>query len=138
MARAIQQKIYDAMHSVPYAIGIAVLALIGGGLLVFELFVPGLTQEEVLLIHQADLLIAWIFLTDFTVGFLLSGKTWRERFRYMTHNWINLASSIPITSEATRALRILRLLRAFRIIRAGANLFFAGMKYRENNHTHRP
>lgn len=123
------------MHSVWYAILIALLAFIGAGLLLFELFYPGLMPEDIELIQTLDLVIAWIFLTDFAVGFALSGRTWKERYRYFTHNWINLVSSIPITSEATRALRILRILRAVRIIRAGANIYFAGMKYRENNGT---
>lgn len=133
MARTIQEKVNAAIHSVWYAVVIAVLALAGAGLLAFEVLYPGLSPEHIALIHTLDLAIAWIFLTDFAVGFLLSGKTWRERFAYASHNWINLASSIPITSEATRALRILRVLRAFRIIRAGANVFFAGMKYRDNH-----
>ncbi len=117
--------------SVLYAATIAILAILSLLMLAYE-FLPWADPAIVPVTQQLDLVIAWIFLTDFFAGLLLNKSV--SRRQYWRENWLNLASSIPITSEATRVLRILRLFRAFRVIRAATNFWFAQERLRRNQH----
>jgi len=113
-----------------YSLGLVLLAVFSLLLLGYE-FLPTAKTEYIILFQKIDIMIASIFLIDFFAG-LLFNTTMNTR-TYFTHNWLNLASSIPITSDVTRALRILRVIRAFRIIRAGVNFWSANSRY-NNRH----
>ena len=100
-----------------YALLIVLLAVISILLLGYELLKPDMPKDRLLLLQQIDLVIAWIFLSDFFLGLIFNSREKGVRV-YWRENWLNLASSIPITSEVTRFLRILRIVRALRIIRS--------------------
>ena len=118
--------------SVWYALLIAFLAIVSLFLLAYEFF-PWANLDIIPITQRLDLAIAWIFLTDFFIGLLLN-KSMSKR-QYWRENWLNLVSSIPVTNDAVRILRILRILRAFRIIRAATNFWFAQARLRRN-HAH--
>jgi len=129
MFALIQKTVTNLQANVWYAILIVLLACTSVGMLGYE-FTPNTNPELVLLFQQIDILIAVIFLADFFLGFFFNTHFSRKEF--FKQNWLNLASSIPITSDITRALRILRILRAFRIIRAGMNFWFAESRLKRN------
>jgi len=82
------------------------------------------------LVNRIDMTVACIFLTDFFSGLFFNKEMTKKD--YLRLNWLNLLSSIPITSEVTRALRVLRILRAIRVARAATNLYFARKRSRYN------
>jgi voltage-gated potassium channel len=119
--------ITSLQDNVWYALTIALLAITSIVMLGYEL-TPYSEPEFVALFQQLDMVIAYIFLTDFFAGLLFNTKyNWRTYWKY---NWLNLISSIPVTSDTIRILRILRIIRAFRVIRAGMNLWFAHRRLR--------
>lgn len=105
-----------------YSLVIVILALTSLAMLGYE-FLPKADQDRVTLFQQLDIIIACIFLTDFFMGLFFNTHFTRKEF--FRHNWLNLISSIPVTSDMTRVLRILRIFRAFRVIRASMNFYFA-------------
>jgi type II secretory pathway component PulF len=104
-----------------YALCLTILAIVSIILLGYE-FIPSGNQNLIAIFQRIDLFIAIIFLTDFFAGLFFNTTTNAKTF--FQQNWLNLASSIPITSDMTRVLRILRIVRAMRIIRVGINLWF--------------
>jgi hypothetical protein len=105
-----------------YNLLITVLAAVSITLLVIEIWwTPAAATLEQF--HELDLIIAWIFLSDFFAGLLWNQALTRRD--YWRRNWLNLFSSIPISSELTQMLRILRIWRAARVIRVSANFWFA-------------
>ncbi len=125
----IARAVYAVQNNLWYAILIVLLALTSIGLLFYELWYPDATPESITLARRIDLVIAWIFLTDFFLG-LYFGKFTEGRMTFFKHNWLNLISSIPISHELAHALRVLRILRAVRVIRAGTNFYFARSRER--------
>ncbi len=123
--RAILQNIQHAVtylqQNIYYALCLTVLAIVSIILLGYE-FIPSGNQNLIGIFQEIDLFIAIIFLTDFFAGLFFNTTTNAKTF--FQQNWLNLASSIPITSDMTRVLRILRIVRAMRIIRVGINLWF--------------
>lgn len=105
-----------------YNLFIAFLATVSLLILGIELF-DVKNPTTISSLHYIDLAIAWLFLTDFCLGLWLNRAQTRQE--YWRHNWLNLVSSIPISSELTQALRILRIWRAARILRVSANFWFA-------------
>jgi hypothetical protein len=105
-----------------YALFIAILAVLSIVMLSYEFF-PGADPALIERLQRFDIIIAFIFLTDFFTGLFFNNAVTKKR--YWRENWLNLVSSIPITADAVRVLRIVRLFRAFRVIRAGVNFWFA-------------
>lgn len=125
----LQRLITELQENVWYALFIASLAICSLLLLGYE-FTPWADPEVISITQRIDIIIAWIFLSDFFAGlFFNRGITKRTYFR---QNWLNLISSIPVTEDAIRILRILRILRAFRVIRAATNFYFASSRYVRN------
>lgn len=111
-------------HNVWYSISMVFLAVLSIGLLAFELFYVGISATSVRIIQNIDLVIAYIFLADFFLGLFFT-KSLVNKKTYLKDNWLNLASSVPISSEVFRTFRLLRIFRALRVIRAFMNLKFA-------------
>ena len=129
IVKRISTFVENIQNNVWYALSIALLAVVSIGLLAYE-FSPYATEEIVLITRKIDLAIAWIFLTDFFAGLLFVRSITRRK--YFKYNWLNLISSIPISEDFIRILRIFRILRAFRIIRAAMNFWFARTRYVSN------
>lgn len=126
--------ITSLQDSVWYALIIALLAILSIVMLGYELS-PYSQPAYVELFQRIDIVIAYIFLTDFFSGLFFNTKyNWRTYWKY---NWLNLVSSIPVTADTIRILRILRIIRAFRVIRAGMNLWFAHRRLRRVQNSHR-
>jgi hypothetical protein len=131
MKRYIQRIVTYLQSNVIYSLLIVILAFVSIILLGYE-FLPNANQDKIVLFRNIDLVIAVIFLSDFFLGLLFNTHFTKKEF--VKHNWLNLISSIPITSDITRILRILRVLRAIRVIRAGMNFYFATHRYDINRH----
>ncbi len=134
MHRALQRYVTELQQGVFYATIIAFLALGSVVMLGLEVYYGARYPHLVPVSQNLDLAVAWIFLTDFFAGLLFNREV--NMRTYWRQNWLNLVSSVPITSELTRTLRILRLLRALRVIRAATNFYFAQQRARRNRHTH--
>ena len=109
----------------------AVLAVVSGLLLFVELIISDIPQEVVLRIHTTDLIIAYVFLADFFIGIAC---TFDHRL-YLRKNWFTLASSVPMSAEVFRALRLLRFIRAVRVIRVATSakeIFDQGRRLKYN------
>jgi hypothetical protein len=115
-----------------YTLLVLFLALISLGFLVYE-WLPGATEYFVLLGDEVDLYVAYIFLFDFWVGFFFN-RQFVTRRGYWKENWLNLVSSIPVTSELTQALRVLRMIRAMRVLRVLLNVVTAKQQLRQRKH----
>lgn len=129
MIHIIQRSVTFLQLNVTYSFIIALLALGSLAMLSYEFF-PNADLERISLFQKIDIGIAIIFLTDFFAG--LAFNTSVNRKKFFKQNWLNLISSIPVTSDITRALRILRIFRAFRVIRAGMNFWFARSRLKRN------
>jgi voltage-gated potassium channel len=99
-------------NTLTYELSLAAMAVASVAMLVWELL-GSPAPESILLMHRVDLLIALVFLVDFTVGISIS----RTRKQYFKENWLNLVSSIPVTNNLYRSLRILRIFRTLRLLR---------------------
>ena len=125
----LQRFVTELQENVWYALFIATLAILSLILLGYE-FSPWADPDIVPITQKIDIVIAWIFLTDFFSGLLLNRHL--NTKDYFKQNWLNLISSIPVTEDAVRVLRVLRVLRAFRILRAATNFYFATSRYSRN------
>lgn len=110
-----------------YALFMLLLALTGLSLLLYE-FTPLAQPEIVAVTMKIDLVIAYIFLSDFFLGLLFNQKYTRSE--YWRRNWLDFISSIPISADMARALRILRVFRALRVISAAMDVYFTRRRYR--------
>lgn len=128
-ARIIARVVYAIQNNIWYALFIVTLALLSIAQLAYTLWYPGVSPETVTLLLRIDLVIAYIFLTDFFVG-LYFAKFTEGRKTFFKHNWLNLVSSVPISNELIHALRLLRVLRAMRVVRAATNFYFAQSRQR--------
>lgn len=131
MRKHIESLITYLQSNIWYSLVIVGLAVTSLLMLGYE-FLPNANPERVTLFQQFDIIIACIFLTDFFMGLFFNNHFTRQEF--FRHNWLNLISSIPVTSDVTRLLRILRILRAFRVIRASMNFYFAKHRLDLNRH----
>jgi type II secretory pathway component PulF len=131
MIQCIQRIVTYLQSNVLYSLLIVSLALLSILMLGYE-FLPNAQQDKIILFRNIDLLIAVIFLLDFFLGLIFNTHFSKKEF--VRHNWLNLVSSIPVTSDITRLLRILRIFRAFRVVRAGLNFYFAKHRYDINRH----
>jgi len=129
MKQTIQWVVTYLQGNFWYSLLIVILAITSLLMLGYE-FLPNASADRVELFQQLDIVIACIFLTDFFMGLFFNTHFTRKEF--FKHNWLNLISSIPVTSDITRTLRILRILRAFRIIRATMNFWFAESRLKNN------
>ncbi|MEX0877704.1 MAG: ion transporter [Candidatus Spechtbacterales bacterium] len=98
-----------------YIIIIAALALISGGMLAYEFFGDNVTEETLRRMNALDLIIAYIFLADFSAGVYFAPKKWR----HIKQNLLDFFGSIPFSNGFFQALRILRFARLTRLLRAG-------------------
>lgn len=109
------------VSSLPYEIGLALLALLSVSIGVYELLnpraAPGLTWLDWL-----DLSIVAVFILDFVA----SARRRRSLRAYARENWWEIPSLIPITGgmllalegfPMVRALRLARLVRVLRLLR---------------------
>jgi hypothetical protein len=132
MASRIQDIITAVQQSLWYSTLLVVLALISVALLVFELSITP-AEETILLWQSIDLVVAYVFLFDFIAGWW-GNRAYTSSRAYWKDNWLNLVSSIPITSEVTSLLRFLRIFRAvkvIRVVRAGVSLSVSEQRRRE-------
>lgn len=129
MLQTIQHTITSLQNNVWYALIIVCLALSSVGMLGYE-FWPGASPSTTALFQRLDLIIALIFLSDFFLGLIFN--TSLSRKDYFKYNWLNVISSIPITTDITQALRILRMFRAIRVMRTGMNFWFAKGRFVQN------
>lgn len=113
-----------------YATVIMLLSIVSVAMLGYEAVFDEAAPETLARLQRYDVIIAWIFLTDFFMGLVFNTSI--PKRTYWRQNWLNLVSSIPVTSDITRALRILRILRAFRVVRASLNFWFAKERWRRN------
>lgn len=125
----LEQHVTSLQANLWYALVIAILAVVSILMLGYE-FSTWANPAIVTQTQRLDIVIACIFLADFFLGLLFN--TSMNTREYWKKNWLNLVSSIPITSDMIRALRILRILRAFRVIRAGMNFWFARNRFVNN------
>ena len=132
MLKNIQQSVAILQASVWYAVLIATLAVVSLLMLGYE-FSSWADPNIVYVTQRIDLVIAWIFLTDFFAGLLFNKQLTKKQ--YFKQNYLNLISSIPVTEDAVRILRILRVLRAFRVIRAATNFWFAKQRLSRNHNS---
>lgn len=110
-------KFIQRLHNkIWYQLFMAVLAFASGGMLAYEFYGSGVSEEAKNIMNDLDLGIAYIFLTDFAAGLYSSQK----RYEHLKKNWLDLASSIPISSGMARTLRIVRFARLIRLLRAGS------------------
>ena len=133
IVRPIQIWVTKLQHSIWWAWTMVILALIAVGFVLLEWFMVW-PDSTITWFNRIDLVIAYIFLADFFAG-LIFNVAYKSRRAYFKDNWLNLLSSIPITSEITsllRALRIIRAIRLIRLIRAGMNLTFAELRLKQN------
>lgn len=115
-----------------YSLVIMMLSIASVVMLAYEVFATTASPELISRLQRFDIIIAWIFLTDFFMGLVFNTSI--PKRTYWRHNWLNLISSIPVTSDVTRTLRILRILRAFRVIRAAMNFWFTRNRWQRNRH----
>lgn len=131
MIKLFQNIITYLQSNLWYSLIIVILALCSLIMLGYE-FLPNANPDRIILFQRLDIIIACIFLTDFFMGLFFNTHFTRKEF--FKHNWLNLISSIPVTSDMTRVLRILRIFRAFRVIRASMNFYFAKHRLDLNRH----
>ena len=98
-------------------VAISMLALLSAALLVFE-FSADLLVGQLRILYTIDLVIALIFLADFTYELVKA----QDKKHYLKNNWYLLIASIPITESVFQALRSVQLLRLLRIIRLYARI----------------
>ncbi|MEX0930572.1 MAG: ion transporter [Candidatus Paceibacterota bacterium] len=110
--RRTREIITRTQHSLLYEATLGVLAILSIVFLGYE-FLGNPSASTLSILLSFDLTVAWIFLTDFVIGFSVD----KDRDTYAKQNWLNLLSSVPISAEASRTLRILRIIRSLRIIR---------------------
>ncbi len=91
---------------------VLVLALLSVLLLILE-FAGEFAPEDRRFLERADLVIAMLFLIEFTVRLARAP----DRKAFMKKYWWELLASIPVTNEFARSLRGLRLLRIIRLLR---------------------
>lgn len=109
-----------------YALIFIVLAMTSLLMLGYE-FSPFARPEVVVYTIRIDLIIAVIFLTDFMLGLCFNTKYSAKD--YWRKNWLDFVSSIPVTADAARALRILRMWRALRVLSSALDFYFARKRY---------
>jgi len=109
-----------------YAATMVVLAFVGAGLLGYE-FTAYARPEIVVITVRLDIFIACIFMTDFFLGLFFNTKY--TKADYWKKNWLDFISSIPVTADMARALRILRALRALRVISSTLDVYFTRRRY---------
>ncbi len=127
----LQRLVTELQENVWYALVIAFLAILSIALLAYE-FSPWADPTITPYTKRIDIIIAWIFLSDFFLGLILNRHLTKRA--YFKQNWLNLVSSIPVAEEAVRLLRILRIYRAYRVIRAATNFYFASSRVVRNSH----
>ncbi len=127
MKEKISLVVTAAQSNAWYALSFVMLAVLSLSLLTYEHFVD-LSENTISLFLSIDLFIAYIFLSDFLLGLFFNKKyTTRE---YWNHNWLDFISSIPISSDMARALRILRVFKAIRVISSALDFYFARRRYK--------
>ncbi|QQR52656.1 ion transporter [bacterium] len=91
----------------------ALLAVISVGTVAYDYAVHP-TAYTSRLIFEFDIVVAYIFLGDFFITWLLT----KQKRGYLRRNWYLLLASIPMTYAWAELLRGLRLLELVRLIRA--------------------
>jgi len=117
----IQQVVHALQDSIFYQSFIGILALLSAGMLLYEFFGKNISAETLTLMSNLDLTIAYIFLTDFSVGVLFAS----HKLHHIKTNWFDLVGSVPLSDGLFRALRIarfVRLVRLLRVINTGQNV----------------
>lgn len=114
----VKNFIIELREKLWYIIVIAILAFISGGMLAYEFFGDNVPEKKLRLMNALDLVIAYIFLTDFSVGVYFAPKKWK----HIKKNLLDLFGSIPFSNGLFQAMRILRFARLTRVLRAGNTL----------------
>ncbi len=119
--------ITSLQSNVWYALTLLLLAVVGAMLLMYE-FTPGARVEVEAVTVKVDLIIAYIFLIDFFLELFFNQKYTKSE--YWRKNWLDFISSIPVTADMARALRIFRALRAIRVISSSLDIWFTQKKFK--------
>ena len=127
MFLGIKKLVTFLQSNLTYSIFLMILALLSSGLLIYEIFylVEGEAKQITLL--RYDFAIACILFADFILGWLFNANY--TRVGYLRDNWLNLLSSLPISSDWARAMRILRVVRAYRVARAAIDIWTIRKRY---------
>lgn len=91
-------------------IAMMTLAMLSGIMLFMELFLR-LPPAQLLRMEHIDLIVALIFLTEFTIRLRIS----KDKLKFLKKYWWELLAAIPISNPITQALRFIRLLRFFHV-----------------------
>ncbi len=128
MSFNLSEIVTRTQNNVWYALSLVVLAFAGASMLAYE-FTSFATPEVIAITTKLDLVIACIFLTDFILGMFFNTEYSKQD--YWRKNWLDFISSIPITSDMARALRILRAVRALRVISSALDIWFTRKRYQQ-------
>ncbi len=109
----------------PWYAGFLIVLALGSGLMLLYEWWPGRDEALFLRLVGYDFYIACFFLLDFFLGLLVHDGHPNRR-SYWRQNWMNLVSSIPVTTEVTQFLRLLRIWRAWRVIRMSIGVWSMG------------
>jgi voltage-gated potassium channel len=107
-------------HTILDDLLMVILSLVSVFLLIFEV-VHDQSAEQSQVLHHADLMIAFIFLSEWTIRFIKAP----DRPLFARRHWWELLASIPLsidTIQALRGLQLLRILRLIRLIRLAVRL----------------
>lgn len=135
MLAKVRKLVTFLQGNLTYSIFLMILALVSSGLLLYEIFFLVEGEAKQVLILRYDFIIACILFTDFTLGLSFNSKY--TRVGYMRDNWLNLLSSLPISSDWARAMRILRVVRAYRVARTAVDIWTIGRRYRRSKRSWR-
>ncbi len=123
LLKYISRVVTDIQSGLLYLFVVVALALLSLAFLVYE-WLPQADPQIVDLGTRLDLVVAYVFLTDFFLG-LFFNTHYKNKREYWRSNWLDFISAIPISNEVTHALRILRLWRAIRVIQVILNVIAA-------------
>ena len=98
-------------------LALSLLALLSIALVIIE-YLLNVSEQIKVSIVRFDILVAIIFLIDFTWYFMKS----KRKLKYIKSNWFLLLASIPIVDSWAELLRGLRLFELVRLVRAGEHL----------------
>ena len=115
--------ILSVQSSISYNCIMIALAFVSIGLLLFDVFIPNIPSFVVEATQKYDITIAYVFLADFLLGFLLAF----DKVAFLKNDWTNLLASIPISGAAYQSLRALRFERGIRALR-----FLRGVRMMES------
>lgn len=117
LSNKVKNLVINTREKLWYITIIGILALISGGMLAYEFFGDNVPEETIRLMNTLDLIIAYIFLADFSAGVYFASNRWKYVRKF--ENLLDLFGSIPFSNGLFEALRILKFARLTRVLRTG-------------------